>query len=556
MLSFVPSDRQYISWEWKCKETNNTIIGSSNMINPLKEKLLVSDEINNDGTIYLLSPYRSKKDIPGILVLSGQTYGRYKNKLLYKCIPNDKYLPCFLIPYENKKTSFNKNLVNKYVLFKFSEWTSKHPIGTLNNILGNVDIPENFYNYQLYCKDLFNIGLKEIPTKWLKEVTKESFIDDILAKSNIEDRTSNNIFSIDPEDCQDYDDALGIIEIDGGYILSIYISNVAIYIESLDLWDKIIDKIATIYLPDKKISMLPKILSENLCSLQEKKRRFALALDITVINNEIVNYNFNNVIIKLDKNYIYDESELLLNSDYLTILNLTKHLNNSKSYLQYINNSHDLVEYYMILMNHIASQNLCKFKNGIYRSVTGIMDNKYDNLSQEVKQFMKMWKGTSGKYTNFNNKEGHNLISDGLDSYLHITSPIRRIVDLINIIIIQQNNNLYNFGHACNNFVNQSMEKLNDINIIMKKIKQVQNDCLLLSKYINNTINKDIIYEGYIIEKEKEKNEYTVYISKIKFVTKIKLLEELELYNKYNFTIHLLMDENTLKKKIRLQVQL
>lgn len=556
MLSFVPSDRQYISWEWKCKETNNTIIGSSNMINPLKEKLLVSDEINNDGTIYLLSPYRSKKDIPGILVLSGQTYGRYKNKLLYKCIPNDKYLPCFLIPYENKKTSFNKNLVNKYVLFKFSEWTSKHPIGTLNNILGNVDIPENFYNYQLYCKDLFNIGLKEIPTKWLKEVTKESFIDDILAKSNIEDRTSNNIFSIDPEDCQDYDDALGIIEIDGGYILSIYISNVAIYIESLDLWDKIIDKIATIYLPDKKISMLPKILSENLCSLQEKKRRFALTLDITVINNEIVNYNFNNVIIKLDKNYIYDESELLLNSDYLTILNLTKHLNNSKSYLQYINNSHDLVEYYMILMNHIASQNLCKFKNGIYRSVTGIMDNKCDNLSQEVKQFMKMWKGTSGKYTNFNNKEGHNLISDGLDSYLHITSPIRRIVDLINIIIIQQNNNLYNFGHACNNFVNQSMEKLNDINIIMKKIKQVQNDCLLLSKYINNTINKDIIYEGYIIEKEKEKNEYTVYISKIKFVTKIKLLEELELYNKYNFTIHLLMDENTLKKKIRLQVQL
>jgi hypothetical protein len=74
-----------------------------------------------------------------------------------------------------------------------------------------------------------------------------------------------------------------------------------------------------------------------------------------------------------------------------------------------------------------------------------------------------------------------------------------------------------------------------------------------LSKYIDNTINKDIIYDGYIIEKEKD--EYTVYISEIKFVTKIKLLEELELYNKYKFTIHLLTDENTLKKKIRLQVQ-
>lgn len=553
MLSFIPSDRQYTSWEWKCKETKNTIIGSSNTINPLKEKLLVNDEINIDGTIYLFSQYRSKKDIPGILVLNGQTYGRYKNKLLYKCIPNDKLLPCFLIPYENKKPSFNKNLINKYVLFKFSEWTSKHPIGSLNNILGDVDIPENFYNYQLYCKDLFNTGLKELPIKWLKEVTKESFIDDILAKSNIEDRTSNNIFSIDPEDCQDFDDALGIIEIDRGYILSIYISNVAIWIESFDLWDKIIDKIATIYLPDKKRSMLPKMLSENLCSLQEKKRRFALALDITIINNEIVNYNFNNVIIKLDKNYIYDEPDLLINRDYLTILNLTKDLNNSISYLEYINDSHDVVAYYMILMNHKASHNLSKFKNGIYRSVTDITGNTYDNLSKKVKQFMKMWKGTSGKYTNFNDKEGHDLISDGLDSYVHITSPIRRIVDLINIIFIQQNNNLYNFGDACNNFVNQSMENLNNINITMKNIKQVQNDCLLLSKYIDNTINKDIIYDGYIIEKEKD--EYTVYISEIKFVTKIKLLEELELYNKYKFTIHLLIDENTLKKKIRLQVQ-
>ena len=37
--------------------------------------------------------------------------------------------------------------------------------------------------------------------------------------------------------------------------------------------------------------------------------------------------------------------------------------------------------------------------------------------------------------------------------------------------------------------------------------------------------------------------------------TLVKLLEELELYNKYKFTIHLLTDENTLKKKIRLQVQ-
>ena len=81
-------------------------------------------------------------------------------KFYYKCIPNDKCLPVFLVAYEQKQCGFNKNVTNRYVLFKYSEWTSRHPIGTITNMIGNVKNLPAFYEYQLYCKKLF-ISLKE-----------------------------------------------------------------------------------------------------------------------------------------------------------------------------------------------------------------------------------------------------------------------------------------------------------------------------------------------------------------------------------------------------------
>ena len=59
-----------------------------------------------------------------------------------------------------------------------------------------------------------------------------------------------------------------------------YISNVVFWMEILDLWESFDDRIATIYLPDRKRPMLPTILSDALCSLQENRIRFAFTLDI------------------------------------------------------------------------------------------------------------------------------------------------------------------------------------------------------------------------------------------------------------------------------------
>ena len=103
----------------------------------------------------LHSVVRSMTTIPGILILKGgKTYGKHKDKYLYKCIPDDSRFPIFTIPYA-MKVGFSKNIDNKYVTFSFNNWTSKHPQGTVVSVLGDVDILSNYYEYQLYCKSLY-----------------------------------------------------------------------------------------------------------------------------------------------------------------------------------------------------------------------------------------------------------------------------------------------------------------------------------------------------------------------------------------------------------------
>ena len=93
--------------------------------------------------------------MPGVLFINGdKTFGRKNGKLLYKCIPDDMRLPPFLVPYEIKNVGFSKVFVNLYVTFSYVELSDKHPMGILSQVIGPVDVLDNFYEYQLYCKSL------------------------------------------------------------------------------------------------------------------------------------------------------------------------------------------------------------------------------------------------------------------------------------------------------------------------------------------------------------------------------------------------------------------
>ena len=104
-------------------------------------------------------------------------------------------------------------------------------------------------------------------------------------------------------------------------IISVYIANVPLLIDFYELWESFSERIATIYLPDRKRPMLPTLLSENLCSLLENETRFVFCMDIELNNenNDIKNITFTNALVKINKNFRYDDNDYKNNKDYIKI---------------------------------------------------------------------------------------------------------------------------------------------------------------------------------------------------------------------------------------------
>ena len=260
-------DRNYTKWDL----LSDSIVENTYSINPLTNKLFDGDTIEIvDNHVTKVSGLYNNRQLEGVLILEGnKTFGRTPNKkrLYYRCIPNNKNYPVFLVPYD-VKLGFSKHQQNKYVLFKYDNWNSKHPYGELVEVLGDVDNLEVFYEYQLHCKKL-HTSIKKLTNQTTSSLKNIPIIENILQNSNyqIEDRTNEFVFSIDPDGSKDFDDAFSIEKQDDIYKVSIYIANVYIWMEELNLWEHLTERVSTIYLPDRKRPMLPLILSDSLCSL-------------------------------------------------------------------------------------------------------------------------------------------------------------------------------------------------------------------------------------------------------------------------------------------------
>jgi len=563
------NDRNYTSWN--IFETAN--FQPVNLeINPVENKLFSNDVFSVDDAknVKLIhSSIRSGSSMPGVLIINGnKTYGRQdkKNgKLLYKCIPDDMRLPAFLVPYEIKNVGFSKVFVNLYVTFSYVEWNDKHPLGVLNQVIGSVDVLDNFYEYQLYCKSL-NASIQ----KFQKDTTialqdkssHETFIESICEKFPcIENRSDWHIFTIDPPKSADFDDGFSIKQIDDNIQqLSIYIANVTILMDVLNLWDSFSQRISTIYLPDRKRPMLPTVLSDCLCSLQENHNRFAFVMDIFIQDNEITQIKYSNCMIKVNKNYSYEEDSLLINPNYIKLMETTKKLSKKYKYINNVRNSHELVCYLMILMNYNCATEMIKHKTGIFRST--IIKKEFsvpDNIPEDVSKFIKIWNSSSGQYINGEELDTkqirHEMLE--LDAYIHITSPIRRLVDLLNIIKFQQNIGIIQLSENSDKFYNKWLNNLEYINTTMRSIRKVQVDCTLLDLCANNQDIMDKEYDGYIFDKILRNDglfQFMVFLPELKLSSRITLRDNIENFANKKFKLFLFNDEESFKKKIRLHL--
>ena len=569
------NDRNYSSWEVYDTDVLTKI--STIEINPIDCKLFSNDvfEINANSVKIIHSSVRCGTSIPGVLMIEGnKTYGRQHNlkkgttgKLLYKCIPDDKRLPAFLIPYEMKHVGFSKAFKNLYVTFTFDNWEDKHPRAKLDNVIGPVDVLDNFYEYQLYCKSL-NASIQKFQkdtNKALADNPHEAIISNIRTKyPSIEDRTNQklwHIITIDPPKSLDFDDGFSIRELDNGlFQLSVYISNVTIWMGSLNLWDSFSRRISTIYLPDKKRPMLPSILSDCLCSLQENVTRVAFVMDVFINKDsfEIENIQYSNCLIKVVKNYCYEEPKLLANSFYNSIIQITQELNKKNRYLSQVRNSHEVVSYLMILMNYHCAKELIKSKSGIFRST--IMKREVtipEYVPEEVNKHIKIWSSAAGQYINGSEiiDTRHELLD--MDAYIHITSPIRRLVDLLNIIQFQRVSGIITLSEMSEKFYNKWLGDIEYINITMRSIRKIQCDSSLLDLCFNNPDILEKEYNGYLFDKICRNDglyQFVIYLPEIKMTSRITMRDNFDNFECKKFKLYIFNDEEQFKRKIRLHL--
>ena len=497
------------------------------IINPFQEKLFHGDTffLLNEKIERKESIIRKQKKIQGILILqNNKTYGSYSKRLLYKCVPNEINLPHFLIPY-TQKYNFQKTFTNLFINFEFKEWEEKHPIGTIVDIIGPVDDNLSLFEYELYCKNLqsslnnFNKAILPILP---------------LNNTSLEDGTF--IFTIDPDGCTDYDDAFSV----DNEKVCIYISNVPLFFEKMGItgWNvfSLQKRISTIYLPHTKKPLLPNILSDDLCSLKQGKWRETLVMEI---NKE--NIIFYNKCVYISHNFIYEEPNLLYHSHYQLLLEKGKHFLSNYPYIESINDSHDLVSYFMIFMNHQIGLRL---SSGIFR----VTEENNNNTNVSLKPFLHDWNSNySGLYTFIDKKNKEKVFHSALklEYYTHITSPIRRVVDIINLILFQQEMKLFPFSLSAIKFVEKWIKQIEYINYSFHLIKKIQNKC----NFIHSIQNQTNI-SGYLFEREKDT--YSVYLPSLKIVYYLKSFDDMELFKEYNFCIHLFEDEDKMKRRIRL----
>ncbi|MCK5784340.1 MAG: RNB domain-containing ribonuclease, partial [Desulfobacterales bacterium] len=102
-----------------------------------------------------------------------------------------------------------------------------------------------------------------------------------IEDTNRKDLTQLPVMTIDGEETLDYDDAMSIEKEGNDYRIGIHIVDVGHFVKKGDLFDReALSRVSSIYTPDRKISMLPTDLSENLCSLIAGQIRPAITISI------------------------------------------------------------------------------------------------------------------------------------------------------------------------------------------------------------------------------------------------------------------------------------
>ena len=232
----------------------------------------------------------------------------------------------------------------------------------------------------------FDIDFSDETMKEVNSIPR--YVRDIDKKDRL-DLTKETVFTIDSIHTKDMDDAISIKKLyNGNYLLGVHIADVAHYLKPSSSTFKEAKKRGTsVYLDDTVIPMIPSILSNGICSLNEGVDRLTKSVFIEVNpNGKIINHKIVNSVINSKKKMTYEELNDLFNGKKVDV-----------SYIPFVNNLSIMRELSNILSNKQKKNGDLEFKSSditinkdIYNSddIIGFSTREKDEAQGLIENFM------------------------------------------------------------------------------------------------------------------------------------------------------------------------
>ena len=479
----------------------------------------------------------TSKTLVGVLELNcGKTYGRQirtskkQGKLLYGIRHHYKDIPSLKAPYDIRNQqrvgTCSRYVKDKYVLFSYTSDDSQHevkqrPEVTIVETLGDVDDLSAFNAYRVYYS-----GMK-MSSSWRKELTQ---IATNMVLGEDEHYTSpTEVFTIDPEGCKDMDDAVGITKVTNTqYKITIAITHVPSFLTSSKLssecFIKSLENTCSLYTSTRVINMMPKQFAEGICSLVENTTKPSLTMSFVW---DCVTFQMSDVALDIEdvrvtNNYVYDSPQLLSNERFITLKESVTQMcvhHRKFSACPIIEDSHDVVAYLMTLMNVYVMEWLeqhdlpCIYRVNRERSDISI-PHELGHLRRKIGNY-------AGEYCDAETVARLRREHSGdnrLTVWTHITSPMRRLADLTNMMTVAMYirpegfTGLTDFRDYCLGIVSRISEEY-------KQSRRVSLDCELFAMVKSMEDNGSLFTETYdgivMTECDDETDQATVYIEKL-----------------------------------------
>lgn len=275
----------------------------------------VKGAMHGDTVEVRIRTYRGGKRPEGVIVKILErgitevvgTFQRRKNFGFVVC-DNQKILQDIYIPLE----MINGALDGQKVVAEITAYAEKgkKPEGKIKEVLGFLEIPGTDIlciakEYQL------PLGFTEKQLNQADRIAKPVSEADMDGRMDLRETV---MVTIDGEDAKDLDDAVSMEKVGDLYRLGVHIADVANYVQESSALDKEALKRGTsVYLVDRVIPMLPKALSNGICSLSAGEDRLALSciMDVDEKGN-VVNHTIAETVIHVNERMTYTSVKKIL----------------------------------------------------------------------------------------------------------------------------------------------------------------------------------------------------------------------------------------------------